>query len=71
MTVDTVMCTIPGCAGGRDGRPWESPEGLTTYASRESMVRNHLDMDNFSNLNPNKDKLKESSESKFTKDSKT
>ena len=60
MTVETVICTIPNCTGGPDGRPWESPVGLQTYASRAAEVQNHLDMFHYEDFHrtPKKDEKK-------------
>ena len=62
MTLERVTCTIPNCKAGINGRPWESPEGITTYPARESAIRNHLDMDHYLDFRGTKDKNDEDDE---------
>ena len=68
MGVETVICTIPGCNKGPNGRPWESPKDLQTYSQRSAEVRIHLDMDHYSDFHTSskEETPKETKESNYT-----
>ena len=66
--IDVITCTIPGCVFGNEGKPWMSPRDITTYAQRSAEVRNHIEMDHFSDFHGTRDSSM--NESKVSEDKK-